>query len=102
MRLGTAIYLYAIEANYIPNGITTMSNLTIQLDGETVGTHHHQPDYSISQVSYNVSIYTNTAMQNGDHSIIVSQVASSTGDQGHSLLLFDYAIYTYVSMPLFH
>lgn len=94
---GTAIYLFGIEPNFIPNGITTFSNLTIQLDGEVVGHYLHIPDNTLD-VAYNVPIYANPSIQNGQHSVVVSMAAGSTDDKDHSLLLFDYAIYTYVHL----
>lgn len=96
-NLGNAVYLFAIEANYVPlNRATTFSNLTFMLDGDVVATHVHIPDNSSKEVSYNVPIYTNTSLQHGDHSIVIYQAAKSTNDQDHTLLLFDRAIYTCV------
>lgn len=92
---GTAIYVYGVIANTvtIPGQVTsTTTNLTFRLDGEFVGSFIHQPTASMD-FEYNVLFYTNDSIPNGQHVLVFE---STSLEQEHFLILFDYAIYTYV------
>jgi hypothetical protein len=92
---GTAVYLFAVEPNLILEAqITTLSILTFQLDGN-VGHHLHVPDCT-TNLAYDVSIHTNSTLQNGLHPIVVSTIARSVDDRDDSLLLFECAKRTYI------
>ncbi|TFK55643.1 hypothetical protein OE88DRAFT_643167 [Heliocybe sulcata] len=89
---GTAIYAYCILANYIQY-TTTLTNLTFRLDGMSVGKNYvHVPTTSTS-FQYNVPVYANDSIPNGEHTLEIE----ATGDTNSSLVLFDYATYTYNS-----
>ncbi|KZT24560.1 hypothetical protein NEOLEDRAFT_1094376 [Neolentinus lepideus HHB14362 ss-1] len=92
---GTAIYAYCILANYVQY-TTTLTNLTFRLDGNGVGENYvHVPTTSTS-FQYNVPVYVNDSIPNGQHTLEIE----ATGDTNSSLVLFDYATYTYDSDPV--
>ncbi|KAJ7463936.1 hypothetical protein FB451DRAFT_1042574 [Mycena latifolia] len=85
---GTAIYLFCIVPNTIPQ-IKTPTNVTFTLDGVLIqGGYTHTPDSS-SDISYNVSVLAAQGLENEPHTLIVRKAS-------RSLFLFDYAIYTCV------
>jgi hypothetical protein len=92
LHLGTAIYAYFI----IPNTVqfaTTLTNTTFELDGEFVGRFEHVPT-SAETFEFNVPGYVNTTLPPGQHQFNII----GTGDTNASVILFDYAVYTYVDM----
>ncbi|KAI0800515.1 hypothetical protein C8Q74DRAFT_420803 [Fomes fomentarius] len=86
---GTAVYVYCVIANAVPN-TTTLTNLTFTLDGQQVGTYVHVPTDSTA-FQYDVPVYTNPSLSNGDHTLVIE----ATGDTASSLVLFDYIVYTF-------
>ncbi|TDL24136.1 hypothetical protein BD410DRAFT_719993 [Rickenella mellea] len=93
---GSAIYVYGILANQVPFA-TTATNLTFTLDGAVVGTFVHVPDSS-SDFIYNVPFYTNPSLPMGQHTLHIESNAVTQS----ALILFDYAIYTYVLLRYPH
>lgn len=91
---GTAVYAYCIMANIVAY-VTTMTNLTILLDGEDVGSYVHVPTAS-SDFQYDVPVYVNTSLSNTQHVLSLQ----AKGDTNSTIILFDYVIYTYVSASL--
>ncbi|KZT06162.1 uncharacterized protein LAESUDRAFT_759687 [Laetiporus sulphureus 93-53] len=88
---GTAIWVYCI----IPNSqeyITTFVNLTFELDGDYVGVFSQQSD---DYMLYNVSAYSNTSMENREHTLVMIV----RNDINASVALFDWAQYTYDPEP---
>ncbi|KZT06160.1 uncharacterized protein LAESUDRAFT_759685 [Laetiporus sulphureus 93-53] len=88
---GTAIWVYCI----IPNSqkhITTFVSLTLELDGDYVGAFSHQSD---DYMSYNVTVYSNTSMENREHTLVMTL----QNDVDASVALFDWAQYTYDTEP---
>ena len=89
MCSGSAIYAFFVLANAIPNG-TALTSLTFELDGSQVGKFMHTAT-SGSDYLYNVPGYVNTSIPNGPHQLDIIASGKST-----SIVLFDYAVYTYV------
>ncbi|KAL4266469.1 hypothetical protein AB1N83_003325 [Pleurotus pulmonarius] len=85
---GTALFVYCILANSLP-GITTLADYSFILDGAEVGRFIHVPEIG-SDFQYNVLVYSNTSMLNGNHTFQL--VADSNFND--TLILFDYAQYT--------
>lgn len=85
---GTAVYVYGIIANMI-TGIITLTNLTFLIDGIPSGTFSHYPTTS-TVFEYNVLLYSNTSLQNAEHTIVMN----ASSDPNASLVLFDYLVYT--------
>jgi hypothetical protein len=93
--IGTAIWVFCIIPNFA-GGITTTANFTFQLDGMQRGTYFHFPDSSSSTVLYNQPVFSATGLGNTPHSLVMSPTAGPGPDiSQNSLMLFDYAIYTY-------
>ncbi|KAJ6589145.1 hypothetical protein B0H19DRAFT_922787 [Mycena capillaripes] len=87
---GTAIYLFGIVPNTIPNGIGSdymKVNLSFTLDGKPYFGYTHEPDNS-SSVLYNVSLFSATGLLNESHTLVASTASTP------SIFLFDYALYT--------
>ena len=88
---GSAIYAFFIIANAIPNG-TALTSLTFELDGSQVGSFTNTAMKG-SDYLYDVPGYVNTSIPNGPHQLdIIASGASA------SIVLFDYAVYTYVQV----
>ncbi|KAF7344110.1 hypothetical protein MVEN_01700800 [Mycena venus] len=83
---GTAIYFFGIVPNTVPNA-DTIVNMTFVLDGASAGTYTHLPNTSTT-ILYSVPMLSKEGLSNNTHTL-VAQVQSS------SLLIFDYAIYTF-------
>jgi hypothetical protein len=90
---GTAIYVFGVMDNN-QGSFVAQTKLSISLDGHPVGEFLHVPDGTsgLNGYEYNVVVYANHSIPNGEHRLIVSTIAESK----HSVFLFDYAIYTYV------
>ncbi|KAF7349822.1 hypothetical protein MVEN_01282500 [Mycena venus] len=84
---GTAIYFFGIVPNAAPTGAIRLVNLTFTLDGTFAGAYTHFPDNS-GQILYSVPMLSKDGLSNNPHTL-VAQAQSS------SLLLFDYAMYTF-------
>ena len=89
MHVGSAIYAFFIVAGTIPNA-STLTDLNFELDGSQVGTFLHNPT-GPDDYQYNVTGYANTSIPNGPHQLDIIASGKST-----SIVLFDYAVYTYV------
>lgn len=94
--LGTAIHAYFIVpddyADFEP-GVTLLTNMSVVIDNEHVGSVLHVPQNQ-SAFIYNFLGYSNTGLSDDTHVMTISannQVASST-------ILFDYIIYTCVTL----
>ncbi|KAJ6476356.1 hypothetical protein C8R45DRAFT_833857 [Mycena sanguinolenta] len=84
----TAIYFFGMVPNTLPK-TTTLVNLIFSLDGALVGTYTHKPDSTTSTFLYSVPMLALADLSNTAHTL-VAQAQSS------SLLIFDYAMYTWV------
>ncbi|PIL24993.1 hypothetical protein GSI_12880 [Ganoderma sinense ZZ0214-1] len=84
---GSAVYVFNIVPNNLP-GTVTFANISFTIDGENVGSFTHTPDNS-SDILYNHLVYSNTILQDGLHTLIMS-----AGGDAQSLILFDYLLYT--------
>ncbi|KAG6915336.1 hypothetical protein DXG01_012108 [Tephrocybe rancida] len=87
---GTAIYVFFILANNVPNaGTETFCNFI--LDGQNSGpTVHHAPTSS-TNYQYNALVFSKTNLANIDHTLLISADSFDT----LSYVNFDYAIYTH-------
>ncbi|CCM02805.1 uncharacterized protein FIBRA_04916 [Fibroporia radiculosa] len=91
---GTAIWIYCVIPNYI-EGVTTLTNVSINLDGKDVDLYTHMPLEDTTEMYYNVSIYTNTDLANAMHTVVLMP----TYEVNASIILFDWAQYTYEEDP---
>ncbi|TFK55644.1 hypothetical protein OE88DRAFT_644649 [Heliocybe sulcata] len=87
---GTAIYAYCIIGNSL--NYTTATYLTFRLDNETVGAYNHRPNASAPEFQYDIPVYVNESILNGAHYL---EIINSVSSYNASLILFDYATYTY-------
>jgi hypothetical protein len=81
---GTAVYLF----NILENGALTDVNITV--DGNFVTRYTYQPqlpDYML--FVYNTPIFSQENLSFGTHSVEVSAFGPD-----HTIVLFDYALYT--------
>ena len=85
---GSAVYAYNVIANQIPF-VTTLTNLTFQINGDLVGTYMHIPENTTNTFEYDVLVYANTSLPYGQHTFVMS-----AGGSNDSLILFDRIVYT--------
>ncbi|KAJ8481307.1 hypothetical protein ONZ51_g6086 [Trametes cubensis] len=90
---GHAIYVYHTIMNILVHGASTRTNLTFLIDSEFVGNYLHNPtsNDSTPAVFYQMLVYSNDALEQGEHTL---QVVASGGST--VLVLFDYVMYTTV------
>ncbi|KAI0756226.1 hypothetical protein C8Q80DRAFT_1091458, partial [Daedaleopsis nitida] len=86
---GTAVYVFNIIANILPNASVTFTNLTFYIDDRYVGAFSHTPHSGPPDLLYHVPVYTNSSLTDDEHTIRIL----ADGSQ-NSLVLFDYIIYT--------
>ncbi|KAJ6614177.1 hypothetical protein B0H10DRAFT_2046293 [Mycena sp. CBHHK59/15] len=86
---GTAIYVFCILANNLTN-VMTNSYFTFTLDGVPQGNFIHNP-LSTPDYQYMVNVYRIDGLKQKSHVLVMATDNESTG----SLILFDYAIYTF-------
>jgi hypothetical protein len=91
---GTAIYMYGLLANTAANIVRT-TNLTFTLDGAPAGTFFHPAD-ATETIVYNVSLFSKDDIPNGPHTLVAT---ATPGPILSSLIMFDYAIYTFDDSP---
>ncbi|KAJ7204702.1 hypothetical protein GGX14DRAFT_368421 [Mycena pura] len=82
---GTAIYLFCIVPNTVPNYITVV-NLQFTLDNATAGTYQHFQNKS-NVFEYSVPVLSLENLANKPHTLVAEVIFGS-------LVLFDYANYT--------
>ncbi|KZT06159.1 uncharacterized protein LAESUDRAFT_200320 [Laetiporus sulphureus 93-53] len=93
---GTAIWVYCIIPNFVDTvTITTYVNLSFELDGDYVQTFSHEPELNNASMAYNVTVYSNTSMDNREHTLIMTPQHAVNA----SVVLFDWAQYTYDPGP---
>jgi hypothetical protein len=85
---GTTIDVYCIVLN-----TGTYAAYNFLLDNAPGPTYTHVPDFS-STIMYSVPVFGKTGLGNSLHSLVISPFLQNDTDQ--VLLLFDYAVYTYV------
>lgn len=89
---GTAIYVYFILDNAESDGVTTRTAMNISLDDQPVGEFIHEIN-DTDTFQYNGLVYSQTNLTSETHTVFLS----ADGVYPGSLLLFDYAVYTYVT-----
>ncbi|KZT06161.1 uncharacterized protein LAESUDRAFT_200167 [Laetiporus sulphureus 93-53] len=93
---GTAIWVYCIIPNFVDAvTVTTYVNLSFELDGDYVQTFSHEPELNNASMVYNITVYSNTSMDNREHTLIMTPQHAVNA----SVVLFDWAQYTYDSDP---
>ena len=90
--VGTDVYVFNTIVNQVP-WTTTLTNLTLSVDGTHVDSYLHSPDLT-SNKEYQVMILKHNNMQNVAHNIEIR----ATGSEA-SLILFDYVMYTFEDDP---
>ncbi|KZT74166.1 hypothetical protein DAEQUDRAFT_761603 [Daedalea quercina L-15889] len=89
---GTAIWVNCILVNSAnSSGTTIFTNISFELDGAVAGTYDHVPDPSASPYLYNITTFSNTNLDMGEHTLVMTALQGSDP----SLLLFDWAQYTF-------
>ncbi|TBU22857.1 hypothetical protein BD311DRAFT_791981 [Dichomitus squalens] len=86
---GTAVYVYNIVPNFLPNNTATFANISFTLDGSNVGSFLRPPDPSTEVIQYNQPIHSSTGLENVPHTLVMT-----AGGDTKSLILFDYVVYT--------
>ena len=76
--------------NSMPPPIVTFTNVSFTMDGVAAGTFVHAPDPEKVSPDYNVTIYSETGLQNAEHTLVITMMQ----DLNPSVLLFDWAMYT--------
>lgn len=88
--LGSALYVYFILDDHIISDSTTATSFNITLNGRFVDSFEYNPN-GTAEFIYNSLVYFVENLDNHTSTVVLN----SSGDPP-SLLLFDYAIYTYV------
>ena len=85
---GVAVYVYCIVSNskHYP------TSLTFFIDGEADGSYSTSPTSTDdTSFNYNVLVYSNDALESGDHTIEIQNGGHSVQD---SVILLDYIVYS--------
>jgi hypothetical protein len=85
--------VFGIVPNLVPGAVTNVS-LGFSLDGEPAGTYNHDPDMNNAAFQYNVSVFAKNSLSNTAHTLVIEPTSGGTQDQ-NTILLFDYAVYTF-------
>lgn len=88
--IGSAVYVYFILDDHIISDSTTATSFNITLNGRFVDSFEYNPNGAADFI-YNSLVYFAENLDNHTSTVVLN----SSGDPP-SLLLFDYAIYTYV------
>ncbi|KAJ6614989.1 hypothetical protein B0H10DRAFT_1802232 [Mycena sp. CBHHK59/15] len=92
---GTALYVFFILPNFsADSGLASSVRCIFFIDGALVGSFAHDSDGS-SVFKYDVLAYKNATIMNGDHVLLIETTGADP-----ALIIFDYAVYTYVSILL--
>ncbi|EPT00117.1 hypothetical protein FOMPIDRAFT_1123161 [Fomitopsis schrenkii] len=89
---GTAVWVYCILVNSGHRGVTIYTNASFELDGALAGTYQHNPDPKEDQYLYNTAVFNKDDLSNTEHTLVIT----AENGPSPSLLLFDWAMYTYV------
>jgi hypothetical protein len=85
--------VFGIVPNLVPGAVTNVS-LGFSLDGEPAGTYLHNPDMNNAAFRYNTSVFAKNSLLNTAHTLGIEPTSGGTQDQ-NTILLFDYAVYTF-------
>lgn len=88
---GTAVYVYCVLSNTetVPDGY---SDMTFLIDSHPAGTFVHVPQGGPSLFTYNVSVFANDSLPNGNHTLTIQ---NGVVGGPKSLVLLDYVVYSY-------
>lgn len=84
---GSAVYVFNIVPNTLPNSTITLANITFSIDGSDPYAFFRQPDPNSNTIMYNQLVYRNTVLEDGPHTLTMTVCP-------YSLALFDYLLYT--------
>jgi len=84
---GSAIYIFFFTIPQLA-GVADETHLNITLDAQPAGVFNFVPEPT-DAYHYNVSVYSNSNILSGQHTIVIS-----TGGAASGVLEFDYAVYT--------
>ncbi|TFY53523.1 hypothetical protein EVJ58_g9407 [Rhodofomes roseus] len=89
---GTAVWVYCVVPNFLNHstGALTSVNITFEVDGKMDGFYIHEADGTNNSFYYNVTVYSNTSLAAGEHTIIMSPQRVSGG----SYMGLDWVQYT--------
>ena len=90
---GTAVYVYNVLVNRGTPDVQISTNITFELDGDLAGEFAHQPTSS-TEFDYNHLVFASNSLKNTDHVLVIQPAENQT-----SLILFDYAMYTFTDDP---
>ena len=85
---GSAVYVFNILPNALPNQTDTYAHISFSIDGEDPATFVHTSDRSPT-ILYNHLVYYNAELPHGPHTLVMAAAGSTS-----SLILFDYLLYT--------
>jgi hypothetical protein len=85
--------VFGIIPNLVPDASTFVA-LGFSLDGDPAGTYFHKPDLGTAAFQYNVSMFSRSGLSNSAHTLVIEPRSGPTQGQ-NSILLFDYAVYTF-------
>lgn len=88
---GTAIFVFFIIPNFAANSnLASEVRCSFFIDGTQVGSFTHDSDGS-SVFAYNTLVYSNVTVPSGDHVLLIETTGADP-----AIIIFDYALYTYV------
>ncbi|EJD35774.1 hypothetical protein AURDEDRAFT_175169 [Auricularia subglabra TFB-10046 SS5] len=87
---GTAVYIFCIVPNGIPNTPENVTRLSFYLDDSLSGNYLHHVDKTLDQYLYNQLVFSGDGLTADNHTLRIVNQPADTG----SLILFDYAVYT--------
>ncbi|EJD35768.1 hypothetical protein AURDEDRAFT_130446 [Auricularia subglabra TFB-10046 SS5] len=87
---GTAVYIFCIMGNGIPNLPINVTRLSFYLDNSLSGNYFHDVDKTLYQYLYNHLVFNREGLTADNHTLRIVNQPADTG----SLILFDYAVYT--------
>ncbi|KAJ6562193.1 hypothetical protein B0H19DRAFT_942719 [Mycena capillaripes] len=94
---GTSIYVFFVVPNFAAgSGLASTVRCDFFIDGIPAGSFTHESDGS-GEFAYNALVYKNTTVSDGDHVLLIETTGADP-----AIIIFDYAIYTYVSLLLHH
>ncbi|KAF7310042.1 hypothetical protein MIND_00377200 [Mycena indigotica] len=87
---GVSLSIFCILANFIDNHTISQSSFAFFVDGNPSGTFLHVPDKSTTDFIYGANVFSVDGLEQSEHTVILA-----TNSAAGSLLLFDFASYTF-------
>lgn len=83
------MYVYSIVVNQNIQPTITATYLEFRINGTKIRDYQHEPVASSSDFLYDIPVYTNTALPNGNHTLTIATMTANYP----SMFLFDYLEY---------